>query len=457
MAELVAIGDSLTQGAQSFAVSHADQSYPARVAECLGLGPLEFRSPRFLGGGGLPFDLEWMARRLERLYGSDIARFEWLGAFYHVAEMLDAAEEYWERGRGARPVADGRYHNLGIWNFQVCDAYTTTARRCDERLARSRDELLEPPSYGRMRIARRVLDPADTDARRDETQLDAARAIRERDGRIEHLIVALGANNCLKSVLELDVRETGPSSPGPGSRCTLWTPDAFVEELGRLADGVERIGAERVYLATVPRVTRLPILRGVGAPRPGERADHYTSAWIADERFRPDRDPSLTGGQVARIDRYIDEYNDAIRAVAADRGWTVVDICGLVDALSGSSGEAARRAALPPEIADLSMGFLEISHAGHVQSGGLVSLDGMHPTGTGYALFARAFVEAMRPHRPSIEPVDFARARREDGLVSSPPATLDDIFGMLELLERRLHLSRWLVLTDEHGPALRSR
>lgn len=39
MAKLVAIGDSLTQGFQSLAITHCDQSYPAMIADCLGLSP----------------------------------------------------------------------------------------------------------------------------------------------------------------------------------------------------------------------------------------------------------------------------------------------------------------------------------------------------------------------------------------------------------------------------------
>jgi hypothetical protein len=97
------------------------------------------------------------------------------------------------------------------------------------------------------------------------------------------------------------------------------------------------------------------------------------------------------------------------------------------------------------------MRFFGIGPAGNVRRGGLISLDGMHPTASAYAVFAQAFVDEMRTHEPEMSDVDFAAIRRHDALVSSPPRTIDDIFGMLAVLEEHFHVSRWLALTDEAG------
>jgi hypothetical protein len=279
MARLVAIGDSMTQGSMSLATCHTNLSFPSMVAQCLGLTTAQFVTPNFMGSGGLPFNLEWMSRNLDHRYGGDINAFEWAGAVYHIGRMLDEVEDYWERGPGSRPVADRLYHNLGIWDYEVSDAYVTTSELCDTGIGRDRDEWLQPPSHGRLRIARRVLNPARTDARKADTQLDAARRIRERDGSIEHLLLCLGGNNCLGTVFTLDVIETGPASPGPGTGYTLWTRSAFAEEYHRLADGIDAVAAENVYVGNIPHVTVLPIIRGImagGGPLPaGEKYFDY--------------------------------------------------------------------------------------------------------------------------------------------------------------------------------------
>ena len=63
---LVAIGDSLAHGFQSGAIFNTDISFPAIVAYELGWID-RFRYPRYGGpGGGLPFNIEYLLRDLER-------------------------------------------------------------------------------------------------------------------------------------------------------------------------------------------------------------------------------------------------------------------------------------------------------------------------------------------------------------------------------------------------------
>ena len=60
MPKLVAIGDSLTQGVQNGAIYNTHLSYPALIAEVMGLKvPDDFRVPRF-PGEGIPLNLEWL-------------------------------------------------------------------------------------------------------------------------------------------------------------------------------------------------------------------------------------------------------------------------------------------------------------------------------------------------------------------------------------------------------------
>ena len=97
---------------------------------------------------------------------------------------------------------------------------------------------------------------------------------------------------------------------------------------------------------------------------------------------------------------------------------------------------------LPKAIQDLSIRFFEIEPGGKIKNGGLISLDGVHPTICGYAIAAQEFINVMRKQNPGIRDIDFAKMRFWDTLVSRPPRTLDDIFGMLEILEKWFHLSR---------------
>jgi hypothetical protein len=456
MAVLVAVGDSLVQGSQSLATSHVERSFPALIARCLGISPDDFAVPDFSGAGGLPFNLEELARRLARSCGPHIRGPEWIPAAVHIGRILDEVEEHWERGPGAHPAPDVRYHNLGIWDYQVCDSYTTTPRGCDEGIRRDKPEWLEPPAHGRLRIARRVLNPARLPARQGVTQLDVAKEIAARDGGIEHLVALVGANNCLRAVWDLEIRETGPTSPGPGTAFTLWSEAAFAEEYARFADGLAAVGAHHVYVGTIPHVSGLPISSGVmasGVPFPpaGGYFDRYARVWIDPHRFDARRDPHLTGDEMRRIDERIDAFNGIVRGAALTRGFEVVDVAAIFDGLDYFKHHGAPPYPLPAPIGDLDTRFLEIDEGGARTQGGLISLDGLHPTLCGYGLLAQAFVDAIAAHEPAIDDVDFGALRLEDRLVEDPPRTLCDVYGMLETLERHFHLTRWLTLEDDHG------
>ena len=188
-ARLVAIGDSMTQGFQSLAITHTDLSMPALVADRMGLGMQDFRLPDFKGSGGLPLNLEWLARQLERAWGSDVRFFEWIGATFQIVDLIDQAEDYWEREKGSVPIAPTLYHNLAVWGFEAGDSYQLNAGLCEDRLKETKDNWFSPPSAPRHRTALRVLNPSRDPALDGNTQIGVAKQIAVVEGGIDHLIL----------------------------------------------------------------------------------------------------------------------------------------------------------------------------------------------------------------------------------------------------------------------------
>ena len=445
MARLVALGDSLTQGFRSLAITDTTLSAPSLIAEAMGLSPHDFRSPDFRGQGGLPLNVERVVRELETRCGGSIGFLEWAQASLFLAELVDDVEDFWERGDGSKPVEDELYHNLAVWGFEVGDAYNLTAELAKREMGSPKDNLLRGPSHSRLRTAYRVLNPSGSPARERDTQVAIAKRIQERDGGIDHLIVAFGANNCLGTVVDLEVRETGPNPPGPCSDRTLWTPDAFHQEYRGLERRVAEIQAEQVYVATVPHITIPPITRGImedrgELPEGRKYFDYYTRFLVKDGDFDPDFHSSLTGAEAEKIDRYIDAYNQIIRETAERNGWHVVDLCSALDRLAVRRNHGRPTFPLPEPIADLSILFFEIEPDGGIRQGGLISLDGIHPTVTGYGIIAQEFINVMREFEPGLSDIDFQELRKRDKLVSSPPKTLDDAYGLLRLLDSKLNV-----------------
>ncbi len=446
MAELVTIGDSLTQGFSSLAISRTDQSYPALVARALGLGPQQFRQPRFSARGGLPFNLEHAVRAL----GNHVSPLEWPIAAAKVVRYLKSVEEYWERGAGSAPWPDEAFHNLAVWGFEAGDAYALNAGMCQMSLRDTKPDWFEAPSQPRLRTGFRVLNPAQLPARAVETQLSLAKRIAEQEGGIEHLLVWLGANNILGTVVALKMEPETTVAPGPRSGNLLWTPDAFEQEYAVVAERAAALGARKVFVATIPHVVIPPLTHGFmdngqEFPNPGEKHyDRYIYVFADKERFDPKRDHHLTKADADKIDGSIDRYNEIIRKYAAQYGFYVVDICKMLEDLAYRRNRGRPPYSLPPALADLDTRFLRIDAQGRRLTGGLFGLDGIHPSACGYALIAQEFINVIRQSGSNIADVDFAQVRLEDDLVRNPPPALQDVFGVFALFEKHLHFTRYL-------------
>jgi hypothetical protein len=489
---LVTIGDSITQGFMSAAVFRTDRSWPAIVAHELGLRPqVGFRYPTYEppdGPGGLPLDLERMARGLQRVVGERLDWYELLKAARWLQRHMDRIEDYWE-GRGDRTFVpatpDGPYHNLAVYGADLLDVQALDLAIVEDRLAGPvEDDLLsQVVERDNDRAWKVVLDSlGDSTA----TVLDGARAMGEEGSAshgIETLVVVLGANNALGSILKLRPRWTPddyldddlPRRLVAKSAYNVWQPAHFAEELGRLVEQVKAVRARHTLLATVPQVTIAPIARGV---RGKVRADsrffpYYTRPWIDDEDFDVDRDPWIDEQQARGIDSAIDSFNEAIieavrRAREDGLDWYLFDFGALLDSVAVkrylSSPEAQpdwwRPYEFPPELAGLQppldTRFFAAGPGGRTQ-GGLFSLDGVHPTTTAAGLVAREVVRIMdrdagvpfrdragdeRP-RGTVD-VDFTRVLGLDTLNAEPPAVLGSTMSLMGWFDEKVDWLRRL-------------
>ncbi len=459
---LVTIGDSLTHGFASGAVFQTDLSYSAIIAHELGWDGLRY--PRYGGPGGLPLNLELLMRELEQHFGAELSWRELPMAMFRGRQFMDQVEDYWERGPGAvLPVPSATNHVLGIYGWDLRDSLVRTAASCSDEIEQPKDDpLAQIVENHRARAALRVL-PRATEAGRRRTVLDAAAALGAETGDdpehgIETLVVFLGANNALGAVTQLRVVWSGPGYDDPARKgaFTVWQPSHFAAELARVATAVQAVRARHVIWCTVPHVTVAPIARGVAEKaRPGSRYfPYYTRPWISDRNFDASRDPKITEDEARAVDSAIDQYNDAITATVADarragRDWYLLDVAGVLDRLATrrylEDPQARppwwRPYPLPPELAALrpvpDSRFLTSDGTGR-RTGGLFSLDGVHPTTAGYGIIAQELIDVMvragvtfnQPdgQTPRIGPirVDFTRLIRRDTLLTRPPANVTD-------------------------------
>lgn len=476
---LVTIGDSLTHGFQSGAVFNTDLSYPAIIAHEMGFLN-RFHYPKYNGVGGLPLNFELLLRELEHGLGDTLDWWEVPLALFRARQFMDRVEDYWERGPGSVITRLKTInHNLGMYGWDLRDALAITGKSLEQNVTQPKDDLLaQVVENNSERAAMRVYPMADEAV--TLTLFEAAARLGEEHGAaesgIETLVVFLGSNNALQSIVRLAVvwSEEGYDDPARKGRFTVWRPAHFTAELHKVADQVRAINARHVIWCTVPHVTIAPLARGVGGKiEEGSRYfPYYTRPWISQTQFNPAEDPHITAAEARAVDSAIDQYNyaitDLVRTERSDptapRDWYLLDVAGILDRLAFRrylDDPLARPDwwepyPLPPALAALTpppdSRFLT-SDGNRRVTGGLFSLDGVHPTTVAYGILAQEVINVMRvagvpfrradgSARPDPVTVDFDRLIRRDTLITTPPAVIRSGLGVIAWADEALDLVR---------------
>jgi hypothetical protein len=331
----------------------------------------------------------------------------------------------------------------------------------------SRDNIKSQiPEAAQYRTARRVLNPSYDRRYGHLTQIRTAQKIAEQEGKIENLIFWLGSNNCLPSIIRLDIKESNDQEINllPHQRqATLWRSQDFQTVLDQVCQELAKIPVDNVFIANVPHVTIPPISRGVTPDTvPGQVQDqdgyfaYYTHFWIWDQQFSPQRHPHLVREQVRYLDETVDKYNEMIKQVVLEKNWHLVDICSLLDSLAFRRLQGQPPYQFPPELVTaltnnpltanrvINGTPLIDSRYIHINpnspdpqqryEGGLFSLDGIHCTTTGYGIVAHEFLQVMQQAGVDHQPIDWDWVIANDSLLTHPPqnlAHLRDILGFL--------------------------
>lgn len=483
MAKLVTIGDSLTQGVTSGAILRTEWAFPAIMARALGLEvPTDFHIPNFQYRddsnqdilGGLGINIEDLLRFMQRWLGPDIdnavERFIRFPQLVH--SYIDKVEDYYERGKGAQPSRfRGIYHNLGVLSFRVQDTFTVNADYSNQIIQSGegfiRDDFLGLPSMPMYRAAQRVLNPPDERSRMRWTQLDNLKALVERDnGELESLVLWIGHNDCLGAVVSLKIHDMTdvaiadvPDDPNARRQWNLTHPAIFENDYRTLVEKVAEIIPDhtKVFVGTLAHVTIPPVTQGLGKRTPDpdtgrQYFDQYGRFFMNNANYDTVVHRTLSRADAIKVDQRIDQFNSSIRSIVADLNhpnWHIVDIGGVLDNLAVKRNDSENNPAFPLQsrYADWIdnhplLSLLPVpsvlrytTHGAQRLAGGLFSLDGIHPTITGYGIVAEEFLRSMQQHGVSgADPqrVPWAMVTANDTLLRQAPQLWDDIINQAE-------------------------
>ena len=468
---LVTVGDSLTDGFQSGAVFNTDLSWAVLVARAGGYAT-SFLRPHYDKFGGLPFNLEYIERLLEEKYGTALSGLKLVAALFYLRGLAADICHYWQDGDGAIvPHTSTINDNLATYGYDLRDALDLAPDNILRTIAGAHENVLFPfVAHGKERAALRTLpyySPADPTTA-SLTALDAATG-KGLDGGIDTLVVLLGANNVLGVTMDLCLRWSADGYDQLGSKdaFNIWRPEHFSAEFARVARAVSGVNAQHVIFGTVPHVTIVPLLHGIGSKvqHPDGTSSryfpYYSRPWFDETNFDPTRDPHITENDARTVDSVIDQYNGVIVSTVAaarhgGRDWRVVDLCGILDRLATRryiEDPAARPSwwtpyPLPPPIDALvpkpdSRFFL--SDATGRTAGGLFALDGIHPTTIGYGILAQEVINVMRASGVSgVTDIDFEWLIGQDSLISAPPAGLGGTLNLIRFFDEKFEFVRHL-------------
>ncbi len=462
--KLVVLGDSVSQGFQNGGIYRTDLNFSSLLHQCWDPKP-DFDQPLFTAQAGIPLNLEVLARGLSDEYGDAIEWKEYLPALNHLYSTLRRVKRYWE-GKIKQLQRDREvpYHNQSVWGFAMNDAWLITeekSRRHIETQPETFSIFDMLPDHAMYVTARLVLNPSLGKKFANHTQLDNAQFLQDNGG-IENLIVSMGHNNVIGAVSDLKyiLSEEEDLEKFPSERdYTVYRPEHFEQEYRKLAEKVNRIGANRVITQTIPYVTIPPVSRGVNADKSREGHtgyfDYYTRFWIWDADFNPDKHPHLTKEQAISLDQHVDEYNAIIREVANEFGWITVPLNRYVTGIARRRLGNKMRIPYPqkfceamkqnpdtrhlvedPENPKLSTEYPRIDRkTGKLYKGGIFSLDGIHPTTIGYGLIAHLYKETMEANGITFQkPLDWDHIIKSDTLVTDPPFILVELRKFLRFL-----------------------
>jgi hypothetical protein len=473
--KLFTIGDSISQGFMSLAAARTDLAFSTLISKVIDPNA-QYRYSTWRHG--IPANLETLMRALHKKYGINIRGIEWLSALKTMNEVLDQAEDFYERGAGRAdqpcPPGDTWYHNVAVEGFEIADAWLVTPKLCKAEIQKANrargggDDLFGVPNAFFYRTALQVLNPSRAPQYDDYSQLLWLHHHVKAEG-VENLVLWLGANNALGTVLGLEVRQTpGDKQPAGLDHLSrkqrgwnLWHPADFAAEYEVLleqVDGIMRQNAQanwKVFLGTVPLVTIAPLAKGVGPtseiPGKGIYYKYYTY-FPFEEDFVRAGGWYLSQQDAIHIDDCIREYNDTIKRLVQARNaahgqerYVVVDIAEALRALAWKRNGGAPTYVFPDYFKfvypKVNTKYYHADPKGRLRQGGIFGLDGVHPTAIGQGLIAWEFLKKMDAARA--DQLDWAAIFRSDSLYSQPIPLMQEIYEHQDLAKHLVRLLRY--------------
>jgi hypothetical protein len=470
--KLFTIGDSLSQGFMSLSPARTDLCYSTLISHALGINNYTYPEFKF---GGIGINLENVLRSLEVKFGNDIKGIEWAGVLCAINDTIDLSEDHYERkeGREDMPYDGGNieyFDNISVAGFQIADAWNITPGLCADHIKyrenkkNKSDNFLQGPCSSFFRNGLKVLNPSLKKEYMNFTQLDWLDSHHnDSNGQgVENLILFLGANNALASIVSLQIVQTPNDADyrphklnyyqRKDKKWNLWHPVDFELEYEELIARVNGIMSKKkdgwnVFVGTIPLVTICPLIKGVGESHFVEREGRdcvyfkYYTYFPYEEDFATQSNLYLSFQDALFIDDCIRQYNQSIRKIIAmynekngREAYHVVDICNALNEMALKRNDYNPTYKYPDYFTNkyprVDTKFYNVDRQGNLKQGGLFSLDGVHPSAIGQGLLAYEFLKTYdKVYDTGLkDTMNWNEIFNSDSLYSKPISLINEIY-----------------------------
>lgn len=229
--------------------------------------------------------------------------------------------------------------------------------------------------------------------------------------------------------------------------------DVFKRDFERLVEEIKNIipNITKVFVGTIPHITIPPVTQGI-LPFDGKYFAYYGRFFADASNFSSFLQKHLTNQDAKKIDERIDNFNATIRNIVQAQGnnWHIVDIGQVLDSLAIKRNNLingperalrdyyARKGISAHPLLQLSpipnILRLELRNSQRF-SGGLFSLDCVHPSTIGYGIVAEFFLEEMQ--KAGVQGADTRRLNwreiiAQDSLLQAPPQLWESVLKAAE-------------------------
>ena len=436
--ELMVIGDSLSQGCRSLSVTRpfCQQSWPARVAKCQGWNFLVPDFPR-----PILFDLEEEVRQLGDLVQISPKDIRFQGLLGRFFTNLRA----WLANKVESKLTC--FDNLGLAGCQPYDLYARTAATSNAEIQTlcpegSLVKALDLGNVGKLHLAingRFVLNPSQASQFNGLTPLDWVEARQPK-----WVLFQCGHNNGFYAIgADADPANLDFSKPNDNG-------DDFYGSFAKIAARLAALPEPtQVVVLLLPKIGAVANLAPSDNSRLNGYAPYYSAAFSTSKT-------TLTGPVLSDVDRSVMAANAKLRQIFTDaataaqhpKRFLFVDTFELFNTIDYKNSLVTGDRIVVDSEETIDNYYL---HGDLVfqrpfppgtplwkkilQQGGFQSIDGMHPTGCGYAYIAFRVVETMQLGGADLSKM-LEQAYLDDSLLHDFPLKLDLLISVLAELRR---------------------